>query len=114
LIERGQKVKDAELKEALQEVGQFKLDLSTLMDIHGIDAWISPAAIGAAPHGLARTGDPVMNLPWTQAGFPALALPSGMSSAGLPLGLQITADFNHDEDLVSWGADIEKALAQTS
>jgi Asp-tRNA(Asn)/Glu-tRNA(Gln) amidotransferase A subunit family amidase len=114
LIERGQKVKDAELKEALQEVGQFKLDLSTLMDIHGIDAWISPAAIGAAPHGLASTGDPVMNLPWTQAGFPALALPGGMSSTGLPLGLQITADFNHDEDLVSWGSDIEKALAQTS
>jgi Asp-tRNA(Asn)/Glu-tRNA(Gln) amidotransferase A subunit family amidase len=84
------------------------------MDIHGIDAWISPAAKGAAPDGLASTGDPGMNLPWTQAGFPTLALPSGMSLTGLPLGLQITADLNHDEDLVRWGADIEKALGQTS
>jgi Asp-tRNA(Asn)/Glu-tRNA(Gln) amidotransferase A subunit family amidase len=114
LIEKGQKIKDAELKDALLEVGQFKLDLSTLMDIHGIDAWLSPAARGVAPRGLASTGDPVMNLPWTHAGFPALALPSGMSQAGLPLGLQVTADFNHDEDLLSWGVDIEKALAHTS
>ncbi len=114
LIEKGQKIKDAELRDARRNVQQFKLDLSTLMDIHGIDAWISPAAKGAAPRGLVSTGDPVMNLPWTQAGFPTLGLPSGMNAEGLPLGLQITADFNRDEDLVSWGANIEKALAQTS
>jgi Asp-tRNA(Asn)/Glu-tRNA(Gln) amidotransferase A subunit family amidase len=114
LIEKGRAIKDSELIAARRDVQQFKLDLSTLMDIHGIDAWISPAAKGAAPDGLASTGDPGMNLPWTQAGFPTLALPSGMSLTGLPLGLQITADLNHDEDLVRWGADIEKALGQTS
>ena len=114
LIETGQKIKDSDVEKVLIEVQQFKLDLSTLMDIHGIDAWISPAAKGAAPRGLASTGDPVMNLPWTQAGFPTLGLPSGINSDGLPLGLQITADFNRDEDLISWGAAIEKALAETA
>ncbi len=113
LIETGQKIKDNDLQKALLDMQQFKLDLSTLMDIHGIDVWISPAAKGAAPCGLASTGDPVMNLPWTQAGFPTLGLPSGMDAEGLPLGLQITADFNRDEDLLTWGADIEKALAAT-
>ena len=111
LIEKGLKISDSILEQALIEAWQFRLDLSTLMDIHGIDAWISPAAKGAAPRGLASTGDPVMNLPWTQAGFPTLGLPSGMNAEGLPLGLQITADFNRDEDLLGWGADIEKALA---
>ena len=111
LIETGQKVSDAVLAQALLEVRQFTLDLCTLMDIHGIDAWISPAARGAAPRGLASTGDPVMNLPWTQAGFPTLSLPSGTNENGLPLSLQITADFNRDEDLLAWGANIEKALA---
>lgn len=114
LIEKGQKISDALLTRALLEQRQFSLDLSTLMDIHGIDAWISPAAVGAAPRGLASTGDPVMNLPWTQAGFPTLGLPSGMNAEGLPLGLQITADFNRDEDLLAWGAEIEKALAETA
>lgn len=114
LIEKGQKITDALLAQALIEARQFSLDLSTLMDIHGIDAWISPAARGAAPRGLASTGDPVMNLPWTQAGFPTLSLPSGTNAKGLPLGLQIAADFNRDEDLLSWGTEIEKTLAETA
>lgn len=114
LIEKGQKISDALLEQALVEARQFRLDLTTLMDIHGIDAWISPAAKSAAPYGLSSTGDPVMNLPWTQVGFPTLGLPSGMNAEGLPLGLQITANFNRDEDLLTWGAEIEKALTETA
>lgn len=114
LIERGQVIKEGDLQMALHDAEQLRLDLSTLMDIHGIDAWVSPAAKGASPRGLASTGDPVMNLPWTQAEFPALALPSGANTDGLPLGLQIAADFNRDEDLIAWGADIEKALVETA
>lgn len=114
LIEKGRQISDASLAQALSEERQLRLDISTLMDIHGIDAWLSPAARGAAPWGLVSTGDPVMNLPWTQAGLPTLGLPSGMSVQGLPLGLQITADFNRDEGLLSWSAGIEKALAETA
>jgi Asp-tRNA(Asn)/Glu-tRNA(Gln) amidotransferase A subunit family amidase len=113
LIERGLKIPDTLLAQALFEQKNFRLDLSTLMDIHGIGAWISPAARGAAPYGIASTGDPIMNLPWTQAGFPTVCVPSGMNSAGLPLGLQIAADFNRDEELIAWAADIEQALAVT-
>jgi Asp-tRNA(Asn)/Glu-tRNA(Gln) amidotransferase A subunit family amidase len=51
-----------------------------------------------------------MNLPWTQAGLPALGLPSGANAEGLPLGLQVTTRFGHDEDLLAWGAGIESAL----
>jgi Asp-tRNA(Asn)/Glu-tRNA(Gln) amidotransferase A subunit family amidase len=114
LIEKGLKVSESLLAMALNDQRQFGLDLSTLMDIHGIGAWISPAARGAAPSGLSSTGDPVMNLPWTQAGFPTLGLPTGTNADGLPLGLQIIADFNRDEDLIGWGADFERALAETA
>src|SRR5690606_15012188 len=56
-----------------------------LMDEHGIDAWVSPSATGPAPKGLASTGDPAMNLPWTHAGVPAVSIPAGVASNGLPL-----------------------------
>ncbi len=113
LIEKGFTISDQTLKNALNEARYFRLKLNTLMDIHGIDLWISPAATGPAPKGLASTGDPIMNLPWTQAGFPTLTLPSGFSKDRLPLGLQFAADLNRDEDLLSWSAAIEKDLAES-
>jgi Asp-tRNA(Asn)/Glu-tRNA(Gln) amidotransferase A subunit family amidase len=112
LIRKGEKISEVDLKNALKDARSFGLNLSTLMDIHGIDLWITPAATGAAPKGLASTGDPVMNLPWTQAGMPTLSIPSGTNTAGMPLGLQVTADFNQDEDLFVWGKAIESVISQ--
>lgn len=112
LIERGNTISPEELEQARQQARRFGRDLSTLMDIHGIDLWIAPSATGPAPRGLKSTGDPVMNLPWTQAGFPALNLPIGKSEKGLPLGLQVIADFNRDEDLFAWAAPCDTILAE--
>lgn len=111
LIKRGQGIGKEALELAQKEARQFRLRLRTLMDIHGIDLWIAPGAPGAAPKGLDSTGDPVMNLPWTQAGLPCLGLPMGMNEEQLPLGLQIVADFGQDENLLAWGAGIEEVLA---
>ncbi len=86
-------------------------ELHALMDAEGIDIWLSPAATGTAPEGLASTGSPAMNLPWTHAGLPALTLPNGRGASGLPLGLQCAARFQHDEDLLVWASGIEQALA---
>lgn len=112
LIREGQGISEAVLAEATREAFDFRQTLSTLMDIHAIDLWISPAALGAAPQGIQTTGDPAMNLPWTQAGMPSLALPVGENAAGLPLGIQLAADFGRDEDLLAWGADIEAVLTE--
>jgi Asp-tRNA(Asn)/Glu-tRNA(Gln) amidotransferase A subunit family amidase len=54
-----------------------------------------PAATGPAPAGLASTGDPSMNAPWTALGTPAISIPMPVAPA-LPLGLQLTAA--HGED----------------
>lgn len=112
LLERGKAISQAQLQSAQEGAQQLRRELATLMDIHGFQLWLTPAAVGAAPEGLASTGDPVMNLPWTQAGLPALGLPSGWDAAGMPLGTQFVAGFGQDEELLSWGAQIEAILAE--
>jgi Asp-tRNA(Asn)/Glu-tRNA(Gln) amidotransferase A subunit family amidase len=86
-------------------------ELHALMNEHQIDLWLSPAATGTAPEGLASTGNPAMNLPWTHAGLPTLTLPAGRGASGLPLGLQCVGRFQRDEDLLTWASGIEQALA---
>jgi Asp-tRNA(Asn)/Glu-tRNA(Gln) amidotransferase A subunit family amidase len=60
---------------------------------------LTPAAVGPAPLGLATTGDPRMDAPWTALGTPAISMPMPATS-GLPLGLQLTADINQDARLL--------------
>jgi Asp-tRNA(Asn)/Glu-tRNA(Gln) amidotransferase A subunit family amidase len=83
------------------------------MNEHGIELWLSPAAPGPAPKGLDSTGDPVMNLPWTHAGLPALNLPSGLNAEGLPLGLQLAGRWWADEQLLAWAEAIDGVLRAT-
>jgi Asp-tRNA(Asn)/Glu-tRNA(Gln) amidotransferase A subunit family amidase len=52
---------------------------------------LTPAAMGPAPTGLASTGDPRMNAPWTALGTPAVSIPLPVGTT-LPLGLQLTAE----------------------
>ncbi len=80
------------------------------MDRAGIDAWLAPSAVGAAPHGLGSTGDPAMNLPWTHAGMPVINLPFGEVD-GLPLGLSLVGRFGHDERLLGQALTVEAALS---
>jgi aspartyl-tRNA(Asn)/glutamyl-tRNA(Gln) amidotransferase subunit A len=56
-----------------------------------VDVLATPAAPGPAPRGLASTGSPVMNRPFSFLGFPSLTVPCGRTEAGLPLGLQLAA-----------------------
>ena len=78
---------------------------------HNIDLWVSPSTIGPAPKGLESTGDPVMNLPWTQAGLPALNLPAGRNQENLPMGLQLVGNWHKDESMLFWSKDLEKVLS---
>jgi Asp-tRNA(Asn)/Glu-tRNA(Gln) amidotransferase A subunit family amidase len=110
LIERGQAVSAGEIEEDRAARETLRAELAALMDEHGIDLWISPPAQGPAPHGLGNTGHPVMNIPWTQAGMPAVSLPAGKNAAGLPLGLQVAGRFAADERLLAWAAEMEPIL----
>ena len=54
-----------------------------------VDVIATPAALGPAPAGLASTGSPVLNRPFSFTGFPSISVPCGFTEAGLPIGLQI-------------------------
>jgi Asp-tRNA(Asn)/Glu-tRNA(Gln) amidotransferase A subunit family amidase len=110
LIHRGQQISHDQLQNALAARDHFRADIRRTFLDHNIDLWISPSTIGPAPKGLENTGDPVMNLPWTQAGLPAINLPAGKSDEGLPLGLQLVGNWYKDESLLFWSKDVEKVL----
>ncbi len=110
LIDRGSAVTDAELEDNLASLGHLRRVLTQTMEQHEIDLWLSPAAPGPAPCGLDSTGDPIMSLPWTHAGLPTLAVPAGPGDSGLPIGLQITAGWWKDEELLEWGIGVEDVV----
>ena len=70
---------------------------------------LTPSAPGPAPEGLTSTGDPIMNLPWTALGLPAISIP--MPVPGLPLGLQLVSESNSDSALLALAVEVESLLA---
>jgi len=110
LVHRGRSVSPEALIRALEGRRALRDTLMSLMDEHGLDGWITPAAPGPAPLGLESTGNPVMNLPWTHSGLPALNIPSGTTADGLPLGSQIVGRWDKDETLLAFGKVIERDL----
>lgn len=81
--------------------GQLELRyrLAEARRAQGIDLWISPAQGGVAPPHGGRTGWPGLTAVWTYAGLPTISLPGGQAE-GLPLGLQLIAEFGQDEILL--------------
>src|SRR5207245_6417965 len=60
----------------------FRGDVMSLLAAH--DALLCPTAPAPAPAGLGSTGDGSLCAPWSNAGVPAITLPSGIASSGLP------------------------------
>ena len=114
LLREGQQIDGSVLAAALDGQASLRRELHTMMDDAGIDLWIAPSTVGPAPRGLESTGDPIMNLPWTQAGLPAITLPCGTEPDGLPLGLQLIARWYDDERLLGWARRIEGELSESS
>jgi Asp-tRNA(Asn)/Glu-tRNA(Gln) amidotransferase A subunit family amidase len=112
LILKGQTISDNVLE--LDNGGRVELrvQLERLLEESGAAWWLSPAAPGPAPKGIDATGSPVMNLPWTHAGLPTVALPSGDFVASLPLGLQFAGPFGSDEALLALGMAVEHCLTR--
>ena len=105
-IRRGQLVQPDEIEQARAGRTALRHELAEQMRASAIDVWICPAAIGPAPAGLATTGSPAMNLPWTYAGMPAVTVPAGLAASGLPLGLQCVGAVGADEQLLAWAEHV--------
>lgn len=107
LIRYGQTISRDRLEQVRRHRISFRERLHDAMTENGLDLWICPAAPDVAPAGIGATGDPVMNLPWTHAGLPAVTVPAGKGSLGLPLGLQLVARYGADRALLRWAGGIE-------
>jgi Asp-tRNA(Asn)/Glu-tRNA(Gln) amidotransferase A subunit family amidase len=108
LIHRGQQITNYQLH--LEARDDFRDQITQIMNDNHIDLWLCPPTIGPAPKGLESTGDPVMCLPWTQIGFPAITIPTTKNDEGLPMGLQLIGKWNSDETLLVWAEEIERVV----
>lgn len=63
-------------------------------------AFLTPAAPGTAPRGLASTGDPSFCTLWSLCGMPALNLPLMRGENGLPIGVQLVGQRGDDARLL--------------
>lgn len=113
ILLRGRQIDGRELEVARSGCRRLRSELEAAMQAAGVDLLISPAARGPAPRGLQSTGDPVMNLPWTHTGMPAVSLPGGWV-AGLPVGLQCVARYGQDERLLAQAGALAACLRRNS
>jgi Asp-tRNA(Asn)/Glu-tRNA(Gln) amidotransferase A subunit family amidase len=110
LLREGREASVGTVADARAGRGDLRRSLAETAAAHAIDVWISPGAPGPAPEGIDTTGDPVMNLPWTHAGVPTVAVPGGTVD-GLPVGVQCASSLGTDESLLRWAEPIAEALA---
>jgi Asp-tRNA(Asn)/Glu-tRNA(Gln) amidotransferase A subunit family amidase len=106
LVEGGLRIPADEYRMALTTVAEIKREMTSLFRQYPV--LITPAAPGTAPAGLESTGDPIMNLPWTALGVPAISVP--MPALGLPLGLQLVSESGTDAALLALAVEIEALL----
>jgi Asp-tRNA(Asn)/Glu-tRNA(Gln) amidotransferase A subunit family amidase len=105
----GLDVADAELEAAREKRSTVRSTVHNHMEDGDVDLWVTPAAPGPAPRGLAETGTSTMNRPWMFAGLPALTVPVGRID-GLPVGFQLVSRRSMDEHLMAWAKKIMDVL----
>jgi amidase len=109
LLDRGRAITPDEYQRAIDRRDNYRRWLDNLFE--RFDAIVTIPAPGEAPRGLAGTGDPTFDSLWTQAGLPAINLPSGMGPQGLPLGMQVVGRYRDDERALQVAAWCEAMLA---
>jgi Asp-tRNA(Asn)/Glu-tRNA(Gln) amidotransferase A subunit family amidase len=107
LVRRGLQVSVTAYDAARGEIDESRQRVAELYKT--TPAILVPAATGPAPRGLASTGDPRMNGPWTALGVPAISIPMPVGPA-LPLGLQLTAARGDDARVLQAAVHVHRIL----
>jgi Asp-tRNA(Asn)/Glu-tRNA(Gln) amidotransferase A subunit family amidase len=75
-----------------------------------VDVLLTFSAPGAAPKGLASTGDPRFNRLWTLMGTPCVNVPAYVAEGALPVGVQVVAGYGDDARALAAALFVEQAL----
>jgi Asp-tRNA(Asn)/Glu-tRNA(Gln) amidotransferase A subunit family amidase len=97
-IERGRTITATDYRRALERRDRVSAAFDGMFE--EVDAVLTPATLGTAPHGLESTGDPVMCTMWTFTGQPAICLPLLHGVNGLPIGVQLVGRRDDDARLL--------------
>src|SRR5205809_1759276 len=108
LVQKGLQISAERYNETVRYVDSCKPRFTELFKATPVI--LTPAAVGPAPLGLASTGDPRMNAPWTALGTPAISIPIPVAS-GLPLGLQLAADHGQDARVIRTAVRLQRMLS---
>jgi aspartyl-tRNA(Asn)/glutamyl-tRNA(Gln) amidotransferase subunit A len=107
IVERGLALPATRYAAALLHRLRFSAQVAALFG--PVDLLLTPAAVSTAPRGLASTGDPALNAPWSYSGLPALCLPTELLD-GLPCAVQLVARPFADAALLALACWCERAL----
>ena len=107
-LAQGEAMTAAEYAAALARRAALRAEQAALMA--ECDGIVTLSALGAAPVGLASTGDPALVVPASLLGAPAVSLPV-LSDAGLPLGLQLVGAAGGDAALFALAGAVGDLLA---
>lgn len=100
----------ADYDEARRTANRGRKALAKIFD--DFDALLTFSAPGAAPKGLASTGDTGFNKLWTLMGVPCVNVPAHVTDGGLPVGVQVIARFGNDAGVLKVARFVEEALAK--
>jgi len=100
----------ADYDEARRTANRGRKALAKVFD--DVDALLTFSAPGAAPKGLASTGDTHFNKLWTLMGVPCVNIPAHVADGGLPVGVQVIARFGDDAGALKVARFVEAALAR--
>lgn len=75
-----------------------------------VDVLLSPSTPTPAQADLTNTGSSIYQGPWTSCGIPAITIPSGLASTGLPFGIQLGSSHFQEAQLLAAARWCESAL----
>lgn len=114
---RGQQLSGVDLTRALTWQEAYRVELARWWE--GYDLLLSPVFATAAPRlswpwtepdGLRKTVDVLtFTAPFNTSGQPAISVPTGLTSGGLPIGIQFAAAYGREDLLLSLAAQLEDA-----
>ncbi len=107
-LEAGRALSAVDYLAAQQHRRAFRADMAPVAA--RFDALLTPTVGAPAPKGLGSTGDPYFCAPWSFAGLPAIALPSGVDPAGLPLSIQLVGSAFGEARLLAAAAWCERVI----